>query len=72
MYYYQNSITVLASAYHTKMLVTGMLYLIVAFVNAVVLVYSLKLFCNLETKWRPTLRSKFSDLRANRYIEVNY
>jgi hypothetical protein len=70
MYYYENSINSLASAYHLKMLVTGLLYFLIVIINAVVLVYSMKLFCNLEEKWRPALRSKLSDTRASRYIEV--
>ena len=70
MYYYENTIKSLANSYYNKMLVTGILYFIIVLINAVVLVYSLKLFCNLEEKWRPSLRSKFSDDRASRYIEV--
>ena len=70
IYYYNNSISTLANIYNTKMIVTGLLYLLITLINAVVLFYSLKLFCNLEEKWRPTLRSKFSDIRASRYIEV--
>ena len=70
LYYYNNSITTLASTYYSKMIITGLLYLLIVFINSIVLVYSLKLFCNLEETWRPSLRSKFSDTRATRYIEV--
>jgi hypothetical protein len=71
MYYYENSIDIMANSYRSKMLTTGLLYLLIVIINSIVLIYSLKLFCNLETKWRPTLRSKFSDSRAFRYIEVS-
>jgi len=53
------------------MILTGVLYFIVAIINSIVLVYALKLFCNLESSWRPSLRSRLTDQRASRYLEMH-
>jgi hypothetical protein len=70
MYYYDNDINVLFSTYINKMMVTGILYLVQAVLGIIVICFSYRYHEKLTYDWRPPLRTRLSDERAKRYIDI--
>jgi hypothetical protein len=70
IYYYDNQIETLYSIYFSRMMITGGCYLILAVSGIVVICFSYQYLDKLTVNWRPPLRARLSDERAQRYIEM--
>jgi hypothetical protein len=69
-YYYDNSIEELFSIYTSKMMATGILYLIMGLMSIILVIFAYQYYFRLRNDWRPPLRAKLSDERAKRYIDL--
>jgi hypothetical protein len=69
-YYYSNDINVLKKTFSTNMLVTGGLYILISLLGMVIVIFSYQYYFKLTNEWRPPLRARLSDDRAQRYIEL--
>jgi hypothetical protein len=70
IYYYDNDVNVLLNTYHTKMYTTGGLYVLLAIMSIILVVFSFQYYEKLTNDWRPPLRARLSDERAQRYIDM--
>lgn len=69
IYYYDNDIKVLYNSYFLRMLVTGSVYLFIFVCGFFLIVFSYIYTEKIDFIWRPPLRSKLRDERAQRYID---
>jgi hypothetical protein len=70
IYYYDNDSNKLLSIYKYKMFFTGALFLLNAVMSLITLVFAYQYYQKLTNDWRPPLRSRLSDSRATRYIDL--
>jgi hypothetical protein len=70
IYYYDNDSNKLLNTYKYKMFFTGSLFLLNAVMSAISLVFAYQYYQKLTNDWRPELRSRLSDSRAIRYIDL--
>jgi hypothetical protein len=72
IYYYNNDINVLLNTFHTKMIVTGALFLFLFLIGVLILIFSYQYYYILAQtlyQWRPPLRSRLNDSRAKSMID---
>jgi hypothetical protein len=70
IYYYDNDINVLHNTYFSKMMTTGGLYLLLGVMGVVNVCFAYQYYEKLTNDWRPPLRARLSDDRAQRYIDL--
>jgi hypothetical protein len=68
LYYYENDIHNLYNGYYMKMVVTGSLYLTLFIIVGLLSIFNIQFYKNLDNNWRPPLKSRLNDDRAERYI----
>jgi hypothetical protein len=70
IYYYDNDVNVLFKTYQQKMFTTGGLFILLGAMSILLVCFSYTYYGRLENDWRPPLRARLSDERAQRYIEL--
>jgi len=68
IYYYDNDIKMLYNSYFLRMLATGCVYLFIFICGFFLIIFSYIYTEKIDFIWRPPLRSKLRDERAQRYI----
>jgi hypothetical protein len=68
IYYYNNDVETLYKVYRTKMIVTGVCFIILSLISIINVALSFVFLDKLNISWRPPLIARLSDERALRYI----
>lgn len=68
IYYYNNDINVLYNTYFLHMILTGSIYLFIFVFGFFLIIFNYIYTEKIDIIWRPPLRSKLRDERAERYI----